>query len=316
MRKFFVIALVVFAVFATSLIAADPVILRFYFPVGVAGPLARYMGELADKFNSTHPDIIVEPIYSGGYPETLQRALTASKAGNPPDVALLTAADIWTAADEKIIISLESFIEAEGGETFLEPYFQAFLEDCDVAGELYAIPFQKSTPIFYYNKDMFREAGLDPDRPPSTWTELKEYATKLAKKEGGNTVRWGVEIPIDQWLLSAFIMQNGGLVNNQAGTETYLNSPEAIGALEFMRSLVAEGLMPARRLFCRFCRRHYGHDVQLYGQSNFCQGQRDLRLGCGLSSRERQKGRSDGWWAACNNGGNTGRTPEGGVGIH
>jgi sn-glycerol 3-phosphate transport system substrate-binding protein len=249
MRKYFVIALFVLAVFATSLIAADPVILRFYFPVGVAGPLARYMGELADKFNSTHPDIIVEPIYSGGYPETLQRALTASKAGNPPDVALLTAADIWTAADEKIIISLESFVESEGGEAFLEPYFQAFLEDCDVAGGLYAIPFQKSTPIFYYNKDMFREAGLDPDRPPSTWTELKEYATKLVKKEGGNTVRWGVEIPIDQWLLSAFIMQNGGLVNNQAGTETYLNSPEAIGALEFMRSLVAEGLMPARRLF-------------------------------------------------------------------
>jgi sn-glycerol 3-phosphate transport system substrate-binding protein len=249
MRRFLVTALVLLAVFSVTVIAADPIVLRFYFPVGVAGPLARYMGELADEFNKAHPEIIVEPIYSGGYPETLQRSLTASKAGNPPDVALLTAADVWTAVDENIILSLEAFIEAEGGDAFLEPYFQAFLEDCDVAGEMFAIPFQKSTPIFYYNKDMFREAGLDPDKPPSTWVELKDYASKLVKKSGDKTVRWGVEIPIDQWLLSAFIMQNGGVVNNEEGNETYLNSPEAVEALEFMRSLVAEGLTPARRLF-------------------------------------------------------------------
>lgn len=249
MRKVLVLLLTTFVLLTAIVFAADPIILRFYFPVGVAGPLARYMGELADEFNKTHPDIIVEPIYSGGYIETLQRALTASKAGNPPDVALLTAADIWTAVDEGIVISLEEYVESEGGDTFLEPYFDAFLADCTVVGELYALPFQKSTPIFYYNKDMFREAGLDPDKPPTTWAELKDYASKLAIKQGNETVRWGVQIPIDQWLLSAFIMQNGGLVNNEAGTETYLNSQEAIGALEFMRSLVAEGLMPARRLF-------------------------------------------------------------------
>jgi len=248
-KKLIMMLLVVSVVLSAAVMAADPVILRFYFPVGVAGPLARYMGELADEFNETHPDIIVEPFYSGGYIETLQRALTASKAGNPPDIALLTAADVWTAVDEGIITSLDSFIEAEGGEEFLDPYFDAFLEDCKIIDSYYAIPFQKSTPIFYYNKDMFREAGFDPDKPPSTWDELKEYASKLVVKKGEETTRWGVEIPIDQWLFSAFIMQNGGLVNNAEGTETYLDSEEAIEALEFMRSLVSEGLMPARRLF-------------------------------------------------------------------
>ena len=175
--------------------------------------------------------------------------MTAAKSGNPADIALLTAADVWTAVDEGILTDLDPFIESEGGEEFLAPYFKAFLEDCNILGTYYALPFQKSTPIFYYNKDMFAEVGLDPDSPPETWDELMAYAKKLVVKEDGEVKRWGVEIPIDQWLLSAFSMQNGGLINNPEGTETYLNSPEVIGALEFMSSLAAEEVMPPRRFF-------------------------------------------------------------------
>lgn len=219
-------------------------ILRFYFPVGVAGPLANAMNEMCADFTKANPSIIVEPIYSGGYVETMQRALTSSKAGNPPDIALLTAADVWTAVDEGIITPLKPFIDAEGGESFLANYYPGFLEDCTVSGEYYAIPFQKSTPIFYYNKDMFREAGLNPEHAPENWTELKDMAKKLSKNG-----RWGLEIPIDQWIFSIYILQNGGKINNADGTETYLDSPEAIEASEFLLSMVKEGLMPAKRLF-------------------------------------------------------------------
>jgi sn-glycerol 3-phosphate transport system substrate-binding protein len=241
--------LVAVGVLISVVSAADPIILRFYYPVGVAGPHARYMAEFADDFNKAHPNIIVEPIYSGSYVETMQRALTASRAGNPPDVAMITTADMWTARDEGIIIPLTSFAEAEGGEDFLGLFFESFINDCTIGEELYALPFQKSTPIFYYNKDMFREAGLDPEKPPTNWDELLEYSRKLVVRENSTTVRWGVQIPVDGWLLAAFIFQNGGLVNNSEGTMTYFDSEETIGALEFMRQLVAEGLMPSRRLF-------------------------------------------------------------------
>jgi len=219
-------------------------ILRFYFPVGVAGPLANAMNEMCSDFNKANPNIIVEPIYSGGYVETMQRALTSSKAGNPPDIALLTSADVWTAVDEGIITPLKPFIDAEGGDAFLANFYPGFLDDCRVSGAYYALPFQKSTPIFYYNKDMFREAGLDPNHAPVNWTELKEMGKKLTK-EG----RWGLEIPIDQWIYSIYILQNGGKINDVKGTETYFNTPEAIGASEFLLSLVKEGIMPAKRLF-------------------------------------------------------------------
>lgn len=222
----------------------ENVILRFYFPIGTAGDLANLMNRLCAQYSETHSNVIVEPIFAGDYVQTMQRTLTSSKAGNPPDLALLTSADVWTSVDEGIIIPLQPFIDAEGAG-FMDRYFQGFLDDAKVAGEYYAMPFQKSTPIFYYNKDMFKKAGLDPNKPPTTWEEMKAMAEKLTIPG----VRYGVEIPIDQWLMSIFILQNGGQINNIEGDQTYLDSPEAIEAMEFVLSMVQNGSMPAKRLF-------------------------------------------------------------------
>lgn len=246
-----VICLVGSFVFANPASEAKPtasgtenVILRFYFPIGTAGDLANLMNKLCAQYSQSQPNVIVEPIFAGDYVQTMQRTLTSSKAGNPPDLALLTSADVWTAVDEDIIIPLQPFIDQEG-QGFMERYFQGFLEDAKVAGNYYAIPFQKSTPIFYFNKSMLKEAGLDPNKAPETWAELKEMARKLTIPG----VRYGVEIPIDQWLMGIFIMQNGGQINNLEGNLTYLDTPEAIEAMEFILSMVKEGLMPAKRLF-------------------------------------------------------------------
>jgi sn-glycerol 3-phosphate transport system substrate-binding protein len=224
--------------------------LRFFYPVGVAGPLGRVIGEMADEYNRITPGVRIEAIYSGGYADTIARALTAAKAKNPPDLAVLTAADVWAAYDADIIEPLDSFVQAAGGSDFLKKFYPAFLRDGEIKGHTYAIPFQKSTPIFYYNKTAFREAGLDPERPPQNWTELLDMAKKLTVVRGGEVVRWGLQIPIDQWLFSAYVMQNGGRINNEEGTQTFLNSPEAVAALQFMVDMaVKDKIMPPRRFF-------------------------------------------------------------------
>ncbi len=202
------------------------------------------MNEICAEYTAQNPNITIEPIFAGDYVQTMQRTLTSSKAGNPPDLALLTSADVWTAVDEDIITPLQKFVDQEP-EGFMDRFFAGMLDDSMVSGQLYAVPFQKSTPIFYYNKDMFREAGLNPDRAPDNWAELAEYAEKLTIPGE----RYGLEIPIDQWLMSIFIMQNGGEINNIEGTETYLDSPEAIEAMEFILGLVKNGYVPAKRLF-------------------------------------------------------------------
>lgn len=230
--------------------AQREITLRFFYPVGVAGPLARVIGEMADEYSRITPGVRVEAIYSGGYADTIARALTAAKAKNPPELAVLTAADVWTARDADIIEPLDGFIQAAGGTDFLRKFYPAFLRDGEIKGRQYAIPFQKSTPIFYYNKAAFREAGLDPDRPPQNWTELLEMAKKLTVVRGGEVIRWGLQIPIDQWLFSAYVMQNGGRINSEDGTRTSLNSPEAVGALQFMVDMaLKERVMPPRRFF-------------------------------------------------------------------
>lgn len=224
--------------------------LRFFYPIGVAGPLARVIGEMADEYNRLTPGVRVEAIYSGGYADTIARALTAAKAKNPPELAVLTAADIWTSRDADIIEPLDRFIQDAGGNDYLRKFYPAFLRDGEIKGRQYAIPFQKSTPIFYYNKTAFREAGLDPDRPPQNWAEMLNMAKKLTIVRGGEVVRWGLQIPIDQWLFSAYVMQNGGRINSEDGTRTFLNSPEAVAALQFMVDMaLKDKVMPPRRFF-------------------------------------------------------------------
>ncbi len=223
---------------------SEKMTLRFFFPIGTAGDLATIMTGLCDEYSAQNPEVEIEAIYAGDYVQTFQRTLTSSRAGNPPDVAVLTNADVWTAVDEGIALPLQSFIDAEGPD-FLDRFFPAMLDDCKVAGEYVAIPFQKSTHVLYYNKDMFRAAGLDPEKGPETWDELVEYC-KLLTVPGEV---YGVEIPIDFYYLAVFILQNGGTINNLEGTETYLDSPEAIETVRFLRSLVEAGYAPAKRLY-------------------------------------------------------------------
>ncbi len=225
-------------------------VLRFYFPVGVAGPLAQKMAALVDEFNTSQKQISVEAIYTGDYTQTFQKALTAHLGGNPPDLALITTADVWSLRDAKAIMPLDAFIAEAGGRAFLDQYYEGFLGDVRYAGKIWGLPFQKSTPVFYWNKSIFQEVGLDPEKPPQDWAELVACASKAAIMEGGSTKRWGVAIPTDQWLMSAFILQNGGKVNNDLGTQTFLDSREAIDALQFLADLANKHrVMPPKRLF-------------------------------------------------------------------
>ena len=117
-------------------------------------------------------------------------------------------------------------------------------------GKTYGIPWQRSTIILYYNKDAYREVGLDPDKPPATWEELEEYARKLTKEENGVTTRYGIQIPSDTagyayWMLQTFCnQQNGFNLMNQEGNEVYFNDPRTIKGLSFWKSLSEKGYQP------------------------------------------------------------------------
>lgn len=245
-----VAVLVLLAVLGLASFAAaqEPVEIRFFYPVQVAGPLAWTIDAMVAEFNAQHPNIRVQAIYSGNYDETMQRAQAAAMSGNPPEVAVLLAIDLLTLVNADLIIPLEDYLAND--PAYRNDFVPGFMENSQYDGKIWSIPFQRSTPLLYYNKDMFREAGLDPEKPPTTWDELLEYAQKLTiRDQQGNVVRHGLTmVTEDTWMLQAFILQNGGEYNNEAGTEIYLDSPATIEALQFWVDLANKyGVMPRHR---------------------------------------------------------------------
>ena len=87
--------------------AQEPITLQFFYPVGVAGPLAQAIDSYVAEFNSLHDDIQVKPIFTGNYTENMARAQAAIMSGQPPDVAILLSTDLYTLVDMEGVIPLD-----------------------------------------------------------------------------------------------------------------------------------------------------------------------------------------------------------------
>lgn len=222
------------------------VYLRFYYPVGVAGDHARIMEEMVRDFNSSQDDVFVEAIFSGGYRETMERAQTAYLSGNAPEVAVLDAPATFDLIEMGAIAPLDDYIDAAGGDAFIGPYLDGFMEIAVLDGTTWSLPFQRSTPLFYYNKDHFRAAGLDPDSTPRTWDEVYEYARVLADHFGGD--HWPVQVPINFWLLKPLVLQAGGMLESDDGRSVAIDTPEMREAFQYLLGLVdGEYMAPIRQ---------------------------------------------------------------------
>jgi sn-glycerol 3-phosphate transport system substrate-binding protein len=222
--------------------ASAKVYLKFYYPVGVAGPLVKVINGMVENFEKQNPGIHVEPVYAGNYNQTMQKVQTAVLGGNPPDIAVVEISELYSLLAMDSLIPLDEYIEAEGGKTFLADFYEGFLGNAyGRDGKIYGFPFQRSTPILYWNKDMFRVAGeklkalgLDPNRPPATWDELVEYAKALTIREGNQTKQYGLIIPggWNDWIFEAFSRQNGSQLMKEDGLTVTFNSPANLEALK------------------------------------------------------------------------------------
>ena len=221
---------------ATAAQALDTEI-SFYYPIAVGGPVARGISRLVDDFEREHPGIKVRPVYTGTYKDSIAKALTAHRSGNPPDLAVLFAVDIYTLIDSDAIVPFDELVDPTAGKAWLQGFYPALMSNSRVAGKTWGVPFQRSTILLYWNKQMFRDAGLDPERPPQTWEEMVQYAKKLTQRgPDGRVTRWGVQIPssgFPYWLFQGLVTANGASLMNAAGTQTHFNQPAVVEALQY-----------------------------------------------------------------------------------
>ncbi|MBW2122326.1 MAG: ABC transporter substrate-binding protein, partial [Deltaproteobacteria bacterium] len=137
------------------------------------------VNRIVEGFNATHPDIKVEPQFSGKYKEVLAKAIAAARGGSPPHIVQVYEVGTQTMLDSGAIVPI--FKIAKPGEIDWGDIIVPIKDYYAVDGKLYSMPFNSSTSILYYNKDLFRKAGLDPTKPPTTFAEMEKIGEKIVK---------------------------------------------------------------------------------------------------------------------------------------
>jgi len=145
----------------------------------MTGQLGDATNELVKQFNESQSEYEVKPLRKGTYPETVTAAIGAYRQRQAPN-----SVQVFEVGTQTMMLSgaihpvYQLFKEQEiamDWTDFIAPVVGYYSKD----GNLYSMPFNSSTPIFYYNKDVFQKAGLDPAKPPQTWKQVEEYSKKI-----------------------------------------------------------------------------------------------------------------------------------------
>jgi len=197
--------------------------------------------EMVEAFNKSHDNIELVPQTtpgtSGYATQDVSKLLAAIAAGNPPDITWL---DRFTAAQfaaRGALTPLDEYIESSGLD--ISQYADYTVKEITFDGKIWALPWDTDTRILYWNKDLFKEAGLDPETPPDTWDELKEYTRKLTKtNDKGEFTQIGYIPTFGNTSMYLYGFQNGAKFLSEDGKTALLNAPEVVEALEFVVELM------------------------------------------------------------------------------
>jgi sn-glycerol 3-phosphate transport system substrate-binding protein len=226
-----------------ALPAAAQTELTMYYPIAVGGALTEVVDGIVAKFEAQNPDIKVSAIYSGNYDDTRVRALSALKSGEPAQLAVMFSIDAYDLIEQDLVIPFDDVVQSDAQKAWLDSFYPALMANGKIEGKTWGIPFQRSTIVAYYNKDMFRAAGLDPEKAPTTWDEMVEMGQALTK-DG----TYGLMIPstgYPYWMFQALAIQNGKELMSDDGLTTYFDDPTVVDTLKFWISLSEEfGIMP------------------------------------------------------------------------
>jgi len=215
--------------------------ISFYYPVAVGGPITKIIDGMVEGFEKENPGIKIKAIYAGTYQDTMTKALTAMKGGEPPHLAVLLSTDMFTLIDEKAVVPFDEVAGSADDKKWIGSFYPGFMANSQTGGKTWGIPFQRSTIVMYWNKEAFKDAGLDPEHAPQNWDELVAFGKKLTKRDAsGNVTQWGVQIPTTgfaYWLFQALTTENDAMLMNSAGNEVYLDKPGVIEALQYLVDL-------------------------------------------------------------------------------
>ncbi len=208
----------------------------------MSGELGKAVDKLISDFNASQKNVVVEAVFQGTYDESLNKMKASMDSKSGP--ALIQVYEIGSRfmIDSKAIMPIQTFIDADKYD--VSQLEENILNYYTLDGKLNSMPFNTSNPILYYNKDMFKAAGLDPEKPPVTYEEVAEAAKKLTK-DG----KAGASFAIYGWFMEQFFANQGAeLLNNGNGrtspaTESLLGSDAGVNTLTWWKQMIDDKTM-------------------------------------------------------------------------
>lgn len=217
----------------------------------MTGGLNDWVVDIANNFNASQKDYKIVPTYKGTYDESMTASIAAFRAGNAPHILQVYEVGTATMMAAKGAVVPVGKVMADAGHKFdPKAYIPAVVGYYTApSGEMLSYPFNSSTTVLNYNKDLFKKAGLDPNKPPATWPELVSAAAKL--KASGVTCPfttswqgWTQLESFSTWHNTLFATQNNGF----GGTSARLafNSPLHVRHIENLSNMAKQGLFHYR----------------------------------------------------------------------
>ena len=217
----------------------------------MGGALGEWVNDLAKGYNDSQKDYKVVPTFKGSYPETLTAGIAAFRSGNAPDILQVFEVGTATMMASKGAIVPVGKVMKDSGLPFDPTSYVSAVAGYYTApnGQMLSMPFNSSTTIFYYNKDAFKAAGLDPAKPPATWAEVALAAAKL--KASGQAcpfttswISWTQLESFSAWHNVEFATKRNGLGGMDA--RLVFNSPLHVRHIENLANMAKQGLFVYR----------------------------------------------------------------------
>ena len=213
----------------------------------MSGPLGDWVGDLAKGFNDSQKEYKVVATYKGTYDDSMAAGIAAYRAGNAPNI--MQVFEVGTAtmmASKGAIVPVWKMMEESGQKFDEKSYIPAVASYYTASnGKMLSLPFNSSTTVFFYNKDAFKAAGLDPSKPPLTWAEVKADAVKL-KASGSKcplTTSWQSWTQLESfsaWHNVPFATHNNGFGGTAARLE--FNGPLQVRHIQDLADMEKQGL--------------------------------------------------------------------------
>ena len=207
----------------------------------------EWVNDLARDFNAKQSKYKIVPTFKGNYDESMTAAVAAFRAGNAPHI--LQVFEVGTAtmmANKQAIVPVTKVMKDAGQKFDPSSYIPAVAGYYTASdGQMLSFPFNSSTTVFYYNKDAFKAAGLNPEAPPTTWIEVAQAAAKL--KANGHqcplTIAWQSWTQLESfssWHNVEFATKGNGMGGLDARLK--VNSPLHVRHIENLANMAKQGL--------------------------------------------------------------------------